>query len=158
MAKTFKLGRLDHLSSAVVKTQCIIADAEKTVITDECAVTVASYYQSAGATGAAFAALASGAEWYAAELLDNIWHSQRHDIPGMPPTEAASAALQLRMLQRWVAKRADLWEVTIHFQDGSRGVGVCVFYKLQDMIFRLKNEKAVADETKDDIVGWVEIR
>ena len=71
MTVTVKLGYLRHLSSVQVHNE-VHATHRDDVISDACAATIASWYQTSTATGSALASLASGAETVLDELLEDV--------------------------------------------------------------------------------------
>ena len=78
MAGTIQISAR-HLYAADVDTEVRAASTEGREISDACAVTLASYWQSPGTVGYALTALASGAEIGLTELLDDI-HRTRQEI------------------------------------------------------------------------------
>lgn len=94
------VGRLTHMLSREVDAMCAarVGDCE---ISDQCAVTIASFYQSPGSVGLAFASLASLGVAELDELLDNIAWARGNDVPALSRDGQAAANLQLDMLATW---------------------------------------------------------
>jgi len=76
-------------------------------ITDACAVTIASWYQSPGPTGIAFAGLASSGSADVDTLLENIFYARNNDVPALPEGEREAAKVQLDMLATWALRKVD---------------------------------------------------
>jgi hypothetical protein len=68
---TIRLKDIDHASSAVAYQQCQERQGV-TEIDDSVAAAIASWWQSPGTSGRAFAALASGAPVESSDVLDDV--------------------------------------------------------------------------------------
>lgn len=102
--REINVGRLTHLSSREVDEMCSARHGVEE-ITDACAVTIASFYQSPGVTGKGFAALASGRAVDVDLLLENIHYARTLDVPALPADEQEPARHALDMLATWALSK-----------------------------------------------------
>lgn len=92
--RMINVGRQTHMSSADALAMCQRRRGEQE-ITDACAVTVASFWQSSGTRGSAFAALASTGTVELQTLLDDIHYSYVNEAGSLDDK------LMLDMLATW---------------------------------------------------------
>lgn len=93
------VGRVAHMSTEAVEAMCLGRRGVEE-ITDECAVTIASFWQAPGTTGKAFAQLASTGTVDCDELLSDI-HDAWLSAGNLPASEVLATRLQLDMLATW---------------------------------------------------------
>lgn len=117
-------------------------------ITDACAVTIASFWQSSGWSGKHFAALASGAECDVEGLRSNIHYAYTEDVPTLNVNEQLPAKLALDMLATWsLAKEASVCDERV----------AATMAKYREIVSGNDAETAVAHDN-DGLMGvWGEV-
>lgn len=103
---TIWMRGLSHMHTEEVEAMCKAREGVEE-ITDECAVTIASWWQSPGARGQHFAALASGGQADTDGLFSDISYALDAARRTQDETEREAQLLQLGMLGTWLIAKTN---------------------------------------------------